>query len=221
MEPQPCELVFVLASDCRGLGDALEHFGQVPQVVSVMGLGRGGPELFLDSLEYVNGGVNNLLFEFHNGIRELLGHQEPLHDHVINDLQRLDSKGLHVYFRKVPEVSLSYMVAANSRGAHGCYELDLLAALEVLAVFVVEFIPTARVHPLSQQLDGRLRSVLLLLRHVQVIHEDDHPPVLSRHIALPPLFQLRLHEFLCLFGGSLSAESNAQVSPDLIVVELP
>jgi hypothetical protein len=44
-----------------------------------------------------------------------------------------------------------------------------ISKLQTRVVLLV--IPVLVVDPLSQQLDGRLGSILLLLRHVQVIHK--------------------------------------------------
>lgn len=48
-----------------------------------------------------------------------------------------------------------------------------ISKLQPRVVFLV--IPVLVVHPLSQQLDRWLCSILLLLWHVEVIHKDDTP----------------------------------------------
>eukprot|EP00962_Isochrysis_galbana_P031295 scaffold10193_cov107-Isochrysis_galbana.AAC.5 len=70
----------------------------------------------------------------------------------------------------VPHVARRHVVASATRRTHGCHKLDIdnLAECELL-----EVVPATMVHPLPHQLDRRLGAVLLRLRHVEVVDEDD------------------------------------------------
>lgn len=51
---------------------------------------------------------------------------------------------------------------------------DLTPLLSYLCVFL-EVVPVPVVQPLPQQLDGRLSTILLPGRHVQIIHKHNLP----------------------------------------------
>ena len=66
---------------------------------------------------------------------------------------------------------------------------------------VLLVIPVSVVHPLSQQLNGRLSTVLLLSWHVEVVHKHHTPPPHGRAIhTLPAAVKLAHDDVLGLVG---------------------
>lgn len=73
----------------------------------------------------------------------------------------------------------------------------------------LEVEPVAVVEVLPQQLDGGLRAVHLLLRHVHVVHEDDALLAGRRAVqAAAPLVELGQHQLLRLVGRRLHRERD-------------
>eukprot|EP00962_Isochrysis_galbana_P011308 scaffold3166_cov111-Isochrysis_galbana.AAC.7 len=70
----------------------------------------------------------------------------------------------------MPHVTRGDGVAATPRRAHGTHkgEVDQLTEGVLLAVE-----PAVMVHPLAQQLDGRLGAVHLECGHVEIVHKND------------------------------------------------
>ena len=95
-------------------------------------------------------------------------------------------------------------IAAAARRSHGRDELNVL---EDEAARVLAIVPVAVVHVHAEELDGRLSAVLLALRHVHVVHEEDR---LAHHgrteDALAPLVQARHEYVLHLVGARLRRE---------------
>ena len=60
--------------------------------------------------------------------------------------------------------------ATASRVAHAS---DELGVFDILCALLLEVIPEGVLHPLTEDLEGRLRAEHLLLRHVEVVDEDD------------------------------------------------
>ena len=100
-------------------------------------------------------------------------------------------------------------VAPAARRAHRRGELHVrqLSHGELAAV-----VPAAVVHPLAQELDGRLRAVLLELGHVEVV--DKHHGALAdgrAEDALAPLVQLGVDDVLHGVGAGLRGEGALDV----------
>ena len=89
---------------------------------------------------------------------------------------------------------------ANQHGVNECAERMLV---------VLEIVPAALVEHLAKNLDGRLRSVLLNLRHVQIIDEDDDfLAVASTEHAGSPLVKFAINYVLNLVAMGLGRETN-------------
>jgi len=76
--------------------------------------------------------------------------------------------------------------------------------------------PRLVVHELAQQLDGGLRAVGLLLRHVQIIHHDHHALADGRPVEpLAPLVQLGVD----LAAGTFSTSTRTHRSTTYLLSE--
>lgn len=105
----------------------------------------------------------------------------------------------------------------TTRRLHSCAERDT----DELAEFFIsyELIPALVVHPLAKQFDGRLCIVLLLLRHVEVIDEDDRALAeFGAPYTLTTSIHISIDDVLGLVGRGLGREGQAQESP-LVVLE--
>lgn len=112
-------------------------------------------------------------------------------------------KGLHVEQVEVPDVPHGDDVPSSDGGQHGSHKVD---AAQVLELFGLEVEPSSVVHPLSEQLDGRLCSIDFFLGHVQVVDEDnDFIPALFRPILTlsPPGAHLAVDQPLDLVNVGL------------------
>ncbi len=106
------------------------------------------------------------------------------------------------------QVAVGDGVAAAAGRTHGRHKVHIHQPPQRQLLPVV---PAAMVHELAQQLDGRLRAVLLHLRHVQVVHEDDHVLALRRAVhATPPLVHLAVNDIL--LGGEVVSEAVGRAS---------
>ena len=115
----------------------------------------------------------------------------------------------------VAEVAVGHVVPATARWAHGGYELHVHQVPERQLSPVV---PAAVIHKLPQQLNRRLGAVLLNLRHVQVVHEDNH--LLARGRAERPflaLVQLAVDDVLGHVSRRLSGKVHEGVAVQLAV----
>mmetsp|Transcript_85796 Transcript_85796/g.228678 ORF Transcript_85796/g.228678 Transcript_85796/m.228678 type:complete len:356 (-) Transcript_85796:4264-5331(-) len=99
-------------------------------------------------------------------------------------------------------------ITAAARRAHGGDE-DKVDDLTELQRFPV--IPPAVIHPLPQQLNGRLRKVLLARRHVEVVNHDHEARARGRaKDALASLIHLSVEQVLRLVGRSGRRERHGQ-----------
>lgn len=72
---------------------------------------------------------------------------------------------------KVPRETHRDRIAAATRWSHGAAEVDIDEIAELANSLAV--VPTLEVHPLTNELDGRLCTVDFERRHVQVVDEED------------------------------------------------
>ena len=113
------------------------------------------------------------------------------------------------------EHSGRHRVAASARGAHRCAKLDIhqLAHRELLSV-----VPSAVVEPLADDLDRRLRAVLLEHRHVEVIDKHHRAgSLLWTKDSFFALVELVVDDVLNLVGVCLRAERALDVGPLVLV----
>ena len=115
----------------------------------------------------------------------------------------------------VTEVPVGHVVAASTRRAHRGDELHVH---EVTERQLAPVVPPGVVHELPQQFDRGLSSVLLNLRHVQIVDEYHH--LFSRGWAectLLALGQLTVHDVLGHVRGRLRGEVHERVAVQLAV----
>mmetsp|Transcript_8240 Transcript_8240/g.18063 ORF Transcript_8240/g.18063 Transcript_8240/m.18063 type:complete len:649 (-) Transcript_8240:407-2353(-) len=181
---------------------ALERLGDVSHVERVVGLGGRGAQFLQDGVVQLDGGFDqtgavelHLLLERPQEVGQDGGEDEServvRHVYVVDDVEVPVEAGRHVV-----------APAPGGPAGHHEYHIDDPPELQRLAV-----IPAHVVEPLAQDLDGRLRAVLLLHGHIDVVHEDDE--LLARRgpvHALAALLRLRVDQVLRLVGRRLRGE---------------
>mmetsp|Transcript_18602 Transcript_18602/g.54498 ORF Transcript_18602/g.54498 Transcript_18602/m.54498 type:complete len:373 (+) Transcript_18602:2517-3635(+) len=194
---------------------SLKDAHEVAEVEHIVRFGRRRQEVRHGRAVEINGRIDN-------GAAEVLelalkAIQEPRDDLAEDTSERLLSERHNRYHVEVPNKSRGDVVPPAARRAHGCHKLDVLDVLEDVRLGIV---PAAVVHPLAEELDGRLRAVGLLLRHVQVVHENRASNAMRRpEDELSPLVELALDDVLHLRGESASGEGEEERRP-LVGVEL-
>jgi len=222
--PQLDEVVAEPVALEGGLRDSLEDLAYVPHVVEVVRLG-GYRQQLLAALDRV--------VQFYRASDDVRGEEEdlarrsnglalevPVEEATIDRLETLLYEGLNVKKDEVAEKSHRHGVPSTGRRHHGRDEDDVLEELHFLAV---EVVPAAGIHPLAEQLDGRLRTKLLFRRHVQIIDEDDNglPALLRAKAALPQSgAELVLDQALDLVRACLTAEGLLDVAVNLVLEAL-
>lgn len=222
MRPQLQEIILVLEGLARRFADALEDLGQISQVINIVGLGRSRQQLFrgLDFGIELNGRSHDVLFHigysFGQGLGQ--GQEVPLKDVAEYLVEGLSVKRLdidQVVMTKVPHGD--HVPASNWR--EHCSDKAYTA--EVFELLSIEVIPSPVVHPLPEQLDGRLCPILLLLRHVQVIDENNYlifPLLRPEESFPPPSAYFRVDQPLNLVNHSLTGKRSSQERVLLVVI---
>ena len=107
--------------------------------------------------------------------------------------------------------SLSYVASSSSWWSHCRYKYDILDSHEWL-LFLRSVIPAFVIHPLSEDLNRRLRTINFLLRHIQIIYEYNESFASRGSInALSSLFELFIEGVLSLVCRRLSRECDRNV----------
>lgn len=91
----------------------------------------------------------------------------------------------------------------------------------MLEFLCVKVVPSSTIHPLPQQFNGRLCSVLLFLRHIQIINEDNNLafPFFWPIEALPPSrAHFAVDQSLHLVCRGLPGEGSGQEGVGLVIV---
>mmetsp|Transcript_49833 Transcript_49833/g.161174 ORF Transcript_49833/g.161174 Transcript_49833/m.161174 type:complete len:386 (+) Transcript_49833:5689-6846(+) len=196
--------------------DAAADPGDVSQVEGVVALGGGRPHLRTHGVVQIDCGLHHALTDSCHGTREAA--QEPLHDGREDAAQTFGLEGRDENQIVVALVSACQIGPSGSGRAHGSDEVEVDQVPELRRLPVV---PTTRVHPLPQQLDGRLRAVDLLRGHVQVV--DENQAALAQwgaEGALPALVELAVDDVLSLLGCRLGAERECDRSVFVLVEPL-
>ena len=132
--------------------------------------------------------------------------EEPIHDIVEDVVHGLLRVGLNVNNVKVAHITRRDMVATTTWWSHGSRELNGDNSSELLLIGI-DFVPATVVHPLTEELNWRLSSIHLLLRHVEIIDEDEALFAKGRSIdTLSALFHFTIDDSLSLIGTSLGRE---------------
>ena len=202
------------------LGDTLEDFGHITQVVCVVGLGRRGSEPLNDLLIGLDRCCHDtiLLALDTSAVLELsLRHEHPIHDTTKDGLERCIRVWLNINHIEMAHVTVSDRLLTTRR-LHSGTESNADSLAELL--LAVELIPALVVHPLAKKLDGRLGSILLLLRHVKIINEDDGTlSSLGSVDTLTPSVHVAINDVLGLIGRCLGREGETEEGP-VFVLEL-
>ena len=115
------------------------------------------------------------------------------------------------------DVSHGDHILTSSGRSHSCNKCEISNLAEVLLV-AENFIPALVVHPLTEELDGRLSTVLLFLGHVEVIDKDDS---ILAEFGTPDTLTAPIHaaidDVLGLVGGGLGREGEAKEGPVLVL----
>jgi len=166
VDPEALHGVDVLAALGVAQANALNDPGEVAQVEDVVGLGGRGQKVLHGAFVDGQGGGDDLGDDLLEGVVEVLGRDVP-----IQDLGEDGGHGGVIELVDGDEVEVAEearrdVVASAAWWAHGAHELyvgegDLGLVFSVVPVPVVE--------PLAEELDGRLGSVRLYLRHVDVV----------------------------------------------------
>jgi len=174
MSPNLDEFGFVPAAVVVDFEDALEDFGNVSQVIDIVRLGRGGQQFLgrLDSVVDFNCRFYQFLFHNLLGTGQVFAvvEEEPLHHVLEYHFEGVGQERFHVEQVVMAAVTEGNGVAALGRRTHGGQEGDVFKVFEFEGFQVV---PSAFVHPLAQDFDGRLGHVGFFERHVEVVDEDD------------------------------------------------
>lgn len=224
VSPQLDEIVFISDGLGAGLGDTLEDLRHISQVISVMRFSRSRSEFSGQFLVSADGTNNHLLFESAD-TRSVGGlivlHEVPFHNRVENDVEGTVGVGLNVKGVEMADESASDHGLSSSGRSHSSSHRELGNLTEIL-LFTLDLEPALVVHPLTEQLNGRLSSVnsgLFDLRHAQVIDEHDSSAVaFGDVVTLTKLHQFSIENILGLTSGGLGGESHADVGPIIVGV---
>eukprot|EP00968_Pinguiococcus_pyrenoidosus_P027389 scaffold7375_cov268-Pinguiococcus_pyrenoidosus.AAC.39 len=190
VRPEAQEGDLVLHELGVALQDALEDLAQVAEV------------------EDSHAGLHHALRELLHVPGEALG-EEPVDDEAEDAAERRPIK-----WHKVDEIEVAHVALRDPRApalgwTHRGHKLDVYELAEGVLFPVV---PPRVVHPLAKDLDGRLRAVLFLGWHVQVVNEDDADLAqLGAQDAFAALGQLSVDDVLRRVGGGLSGEVEHDV----------
>jgi hypothetical protein len=182
VSPQFNHVIFVADGLRVGLGDSLEHFRDISQVISVMGFSRSRSEFNSQFLVGSNSGEHNLLFQTTDGSaisRLFMLHEVPVHDGVENGVERGVGVRFNVNGVEMADESACDNGFTSSRGSHSAGHGELGDLTEFL-LFGLDLVPALVVHPLTEELNSGLSSVnsrLFNLGHAQIIDEHDSSAV--------------------------------------------
>mmetsp|Transcript_14483 Transcript_14483/g.50914 ORF Transcript_14483/g.50914 Transcript_14483/m.50914 type:complete len:335 (+) Transcript_14483:5018-6022(+) len=194
VEPEPQDLLLLLVELRLRKVDALEDLRDVPQVEEVVALRRRGQEVLRYLVVELDGGERQRLcqgLDVLHKVVELVG-RERLEDALHLRLGRVDEA--NVVARALQAFGDDRTAA--TRRAHGTDEVQVKDIAERLLHILI---PAAIVHPLPDQLQRRLRTVLVLSGHVEVVDEHEHALVPWRSkFVLDSLLNLALDDLLGL-----------------------
>ena len=132
----------------------------------------------------------------------------PFENTVENQLTRSIVELIDCDGMQMAQETSSHLITTASRRPHGTHELDVS---EIELGVILQIVPVPMIKPLAQQLDWRLSSISLTLRHVQIIHKND---ALLTHrgseYSLATLIQLAHDDILCLLRRGLRGEVDGE-----------
>lgn len=197
MCPQLDHVILGLDGLRGGARDALEDLAHITQVVGVVRFRRGRSEALLDHLVDIDRIGNNVVTHALDGFGVggvLVLEEEPIHDIVEDVVHGLLRVGLNVNNIEMADIARRDVVATTTWGSHGSHKLNCSNDSEFLLIGI-DFVPATVIHPLTEELNGRLCSVHFLLRHVEIINENEALLAKGRSIdTLSALFHLAIDD---------------------------
>ena len=197
MSPQLNHVILGLDGRRGGARDALEDLAHITQVVGVVRFRGGWSETLLDHLVDIDRIGNNVVTHALDGLSVggvLVLEEEPIHYIVEDVVHGLLRVGLNINHVEVADITRRDVVATTTWGSHGSHKLNGSNDSEFLLIGI-DFVPATVIHPLTEELDGRLCSIHLLLRHVEIIDENEALLAKGRSIdTLSALFHLAIDD---------------------------
>mmetsp|Transcript_24992 Transcript_24992/g.71841 ORF Transcript_24992/g.71841 Transcript_24992/m.71841 type:complete len:543 (-) Transcript_24992:316-1944(-) len=194
---------------------AQEHLPNVPQVEQVVRLRRRGQQVFQGLLEHRDRRGDHARKQ---SLDLFVERREEVRADGLEDMG--DRRLRQVRVRCCAVVALQSLGdegATASRRSHGRHHDDV-HDVELHELLAIE--PPAVIMPLPDELDGRLRPIVLLQGHVQVVDEQQAALAERRPIgALSPFVHLAIDDVLRLVGACLCAERNGD-RHELVLVEV-
>mmetsp|Transcript_37848 Transcript_37848/g.87478 ORF Transcript_37848/g.87478 Transcript_37848/m.87478 type:complete len:226 (+) Transcript_37848:5334-6011(+) len=168
---------------------ALEHLPNVPEVESVVALRRRGKELFLRFLKDLDRAIHNLWLQGLNAYVEAL--REEVAQNRREDVRDGVPGCISSYHGAIVALQPPRDLGpATSRRSH---RGDVGDVNDFLHLELSAIIPAMVVMPLPKQFNRRLRAIILLLWHVQVVDKNDVPLACWRSKdSSSPLLKLRV-----------------------------
>ena len=162
----------------------------------------------LDLLVHLESSLYDLRVERCDLAGECARSEEPLQDGAVDRLHRIvveEGEGDDVQVSLHTWCDLGFTTAWRSHGADK-HRID--KGTEGVLV-VLEIIPTTLVEHLTQDLNGRLRSILLDRGHIEIIDKDDDLLAkTSAEYASTSLLELSIDNVLHLVAASLGGEAD-------------
>mmetsp|Transcript_23989 Transcript_23989/g.77974 ORF Transcript_23989/g.77974 Transcript_23989/m.77974 type:complete len:397 (-) Transcript_23989:780-1970(-) len=207
VDPEREKFRLVLADELRvGAEQALEDASEIAEVEGVVALGRGWEQVRAHNVVHLHRGGGDGADNAREIGRELLRNRR------VQNCGEDELRGLVRHVGKPEEVEVAQKavgdrVAAAPGRAHATDELDVHNLAE--GARRTPLVPTLVVHPLTQQLDRRLRKVFLTHRHIHIVDEHDILFAGRRtEDALAALVHLAIDEVLRLVGGGARGKGD-------------
>lgn len=195
--------------------NALNDLTDISHVENIVWLGRGGQEVISNWVIQTDRSHSQSLSDLLYVIIEILC-KELVWKNVMENSSHLRFWGeCEVYHEEFCLDSSWNFITTSSWWTHGWDELYILNFLEYFILHSVK--PSSIVHPLSQQLQWRLRAISVLLWHVKIIHVNDHLLSIWNHLCFGSSGHFALNHFLSFSTWGLWWENNACGFPRVFI----
>jgi len=204
MSPQTQHLIRSFDRILRHKANTLHNLAKISQIESVMGLDWSWFQITLDLRINLEGSIDDLRVEVCNFSCEFALSEEPFENACENGLHRVIVEG-----SQGNDIEMTLQAGCNegfttSRGTHGTdkHRIDKVSE-RMSAVF--EIVPAALIKQLTQDFNGRLRSIKLSLRHIEIVNKNDDLLTKRRtEITSSSLLNFSVNDFLNLIAARLS-----------------
>mmetsp|Transcript_18729 Transcript_18729/g.39168 ORF Transcript_18729/g.39168 Transcript_18729/m.39168 type:complete len:212 (+) Transcript_18729:421-1056(+) len=209
MQPTLGQIIDLGQGLSAALTNSLEDLGHVSHVEGVVGLRRCGQELLQHSTVDLQGGSDSTRSSSKHischDTHELVNHRHK------DTAQAFFVEGSHEEQVEPTRVTICDIVLAASWRAHCSQHVDVNELSELPSLAVVPTISHwCQDEHLTQNLNGRLGTILFLEGHVEIINEDQHLLVGRwSKCALLTLVQLAVNDILRLVGSGLCREGKS------------